>query len=148
AQAIEIALTAKEFDQAENLISKATELHPKDQRFYSYGVLVSDFQKKTEEGNNRLAVALKALPDSESLLRMQFERQVQARDLAGAKVTLKQLSATKIAPAFRGLLEAKLLFAEGQHQAATQKLETLRPQVAKVPQLAQQADQLLMDCYH
>jgi tetratricopeptide (TPR) repeat protein len=147
AHTIEIALAGKNFDQAEELIAKAIKIAPKDDRFYRYEVSILDLQKKSAEAGERLEAALKVLPDSPGLLLMQFDRQLQKPDLPAARVTLKQLSAAKILPAVRGFLEAKLLFAEGDHQAASQKLENLRPQLSKIPQLVAQADMLLLQCY-
>ena len=148
AQAVEVASSNKEFDRAEELLTKAIKLHPKDERFYLYSVLIGDFQKKPELAKERLAAGLTELPNAAGLLSMQFDRQIQDRDLDGAKVTLKRLSNTRIPPVNRGFLEAKLLVAQGDMKTASQRLEGLVQQAARNPALSRQINSVLMECYN
>jgi len=147
------AMESKEpnYAAAEQAIAKGIELHPKDFRFYLFGARVADAQKNHEDAKRRLEQGLQQTKSNPSLLEASFHQQLQDRDFAGARVTLKQLSALKSLAidwsAHCSYLEGQLMMAEGNFREASQRFKAVKSHLS-TPELQSQADLFLMRCYN
>jgi cellulose synthase operon protein C len=147
-QASEMALQAKEFANAEELLKKGIAAHPKEDRLHFAFAFAAYLQNHLDDMKQRLEQGLQELPTSERLLQKLFDLQFQQRDVSSARVTLEKIAAAKRNPELREFREAQLLALDGKPLEATRRLELVRPQlVERWPDYARQADTMLMQCY-
>src|SRR5262249_2506002 len=146
--AAELARTKKDPDEARKQLERAVKLFPQDGRIYLALATGERLANRRQEHDNWLRAGLKAVPDTDldSILAM-ADLLMDAGEVQDVQATVERLSKTKTADAAVDYLRARLDIGEGRWQAASQKLETARTQLARVPLWTRKVDLLLARCH-
>lgn len=146
--AIEIALREQNFEQAQALIARGIEKHPKTPLFLVLWVEIPQSQNNLDEARKRLTEALKKLPDAPELLVKQFDFQLRDHHHEAAAVTVKRMREAKVNPVLCEYYDAKILIAKGQLLEGSQRIEKLRNQLSAFGgSIPLDADHTLMRAY-
>ncbi|MFM7413679.1 MAG: tetratricopeptide repeat protein [Planctomycetota bacterium] len=146
--AFELALARKDFEAAKRYAERGLEVDPDDERAYRGLAAVSMQAGALEEAEQLLLDGIERLPAKASLLLMLADvllQQNKIEEVRQAIDRIKELYGTS-SPAV-GLLEGRLLVAQGKWADAKEQLESVRPLVLGSPDLVRQVDLYLGQCH-
>jgi len=145
---LELSISEKRFDVAEQIATRARALFPNDERAFRSLASIAMQRQDAEKAVAVLREGLEELPNQPVLLRMLADILLQRGRLDEAEETIAALVAAQgdKRPGV-GLLEARLMMARKRWLPAQQKLEAVRPLAAESDQLTRQIDLLLGQCY-
>jgi cellulose synthase operon protein C len=145
---LELSMSEKRYDAADQIAAKARKLYPDDERSYRGVASVAMQRGDVETAVTVLREGLAAQPGQPALLRMLGDILLQANRLDEAEETIDtvvRLQGDKW-PAV-GILQSRLLMARKRWLTAQRKLEDVRPLVAESDDLTRQVDLLLGQCH-
>jgi tetratricopeptide (TPR) repeat protein len=145
---LELSISERRLDVAEQIATKARTLFPDDERAYRGLASVALQRQDVDTAIAVLREGLVEQPNQPSLMRMLADILLRANRLDEAEETIEtfvKLQGDK-RPAV-GLLQARLLMARKRWLSAQQKLEAVRPFVAESDDLTRQVDLLLGQCH-
>ena len=145
---LELSISEKRFDFAEQIATKARTLFPDDERAYRGLASVALQRGDFDTAVTVLREGLAEQPSQPSLLRMLADILLRANRPDEAEETIETF--VKLQGDKRpvvGLLQARLLMARNRWLPAQKKLEAVRPLVAESDDLTRQVDLLLGQCY-
>jgi tetratricopeptide (TPR) repeat protein len=146
--AFELALARKDLAAARTHAQRGRDVAPEDERAYRGLASVALQQGALADAEQILLDGIEKLPGKASLLLMLADTLLQQNKLEQVAQTIariKELYGTS-SPAV-GLLEGRLLVAEGKWADAKARLETVRPLVIGSPELVRQVDLYLGQCH-
>lgn len=146
--AFELALARKDLEAARRHAQHGREVAPDDERVYRGLASVAMQQGALAEAEQVLLDGIEKLPGKASLLLMLADTLLQQNKLEQVEqaiARIKELYGTS-SPAV-GLLEGRLLVAQGKWADAKTKLEAVRPMVITSPELVRQVDLYLGQCH-
>jgi len=145
---LELSISERRLDVAEQIATKARTLFPDDERAYRGVASVALQRQDFDTAVTVLREGLAEQPGQPSLLRMLADVLLQANRLEEAEETIETFVTFQgdKRPAL-GLLQARLLMARKRWLSAQQKLEAVRPLVAESDDLTRQVDLLLGQCH-
>jgi tetratricopeptide (TPR) repeat protein len=145
---LELSISEKRYDVADQIAQRALTLFPNDERTYRGLAAVAMQRKGAEAAIAVLREGLAAQPSQPGLLRMLAEILLQAGRLDEAEETIGMFAGRQAdkRPGV-GILQARLLMARKRWLPAQQRLEAVRPLAAESDQLTRQIDLLLGQCY-
>ena len=144
----ELALAARDLDRAHDIAQRAVKQFPDDER--AYRGLAAVFLERGElaAAERVLLEGVERLPGKASLQLMLTDALLQQNKLTEAGQAIARISELYGATSGPvGLLEARLLVAEGQWNDAKAKLEQVRPLVLGNGELIRQVDLYLAQCH-
>jgi len=145
---LELSMSEKRYDAAEQTAAKARKLYPNDERSYRGVASVAVQRGDVETAVSVLREGLATQPGQPALLQMLGDILLQANRLDDAEETIDtvvKLQGDK-SPAV-GILQSRLLMARKRWLTAQRKLEAVRPLVAESDDLTRQVDLLLGQCH-
>jgi tetratricopeptide (TPR) repeat protein len=150
--AIDLAVVADRFAEAESLAERVREKYPEDERAYRAIALALVRQGKNDAALALLRQALKDRADIRidptTLLLMVGDLELQRQNFTAVENTIAEcVSLMGNSEPSVGLLEARMLIARQKWLPATRKLEAVRPLVASSEQMTKQVDLLLGQCH-
>jgi len=146
--AFELALARKDFETAKKLAQQGLEVNPDDERTYRGLAAVAMQEGQLAEAEQTLLDGIERLPGKASLLLMLADvllQQNKIEEVGQAIDRIKELYGTS-SPAV-GLLDGRLLVAQGKWADAKEQLEKVRPMVLGSPDLVRQVDLYLGQCH-
>ena len=145
---LELSMSEKRYDAADQIAAKARRLYPNDERSYRGVASVAVQRGDIETAVSVLREGLATQPGQPALLRMLGEILLQANRLDEAEETIDtvvKLQGDKWPDV--GILQARLLMVRKRWLTAQRKLEAVRPLVAESDDLTRQVDLLLGQCH-
>jgi tetratricopeptide (TPR) repeat protein len=146
--AFELALARKDMVAARKHAERGREVAPEDERVYRGLASVAMQEGALPEAEQVLLDGIEKLPGKASLLLMLADtllQQGKLEQVEQAIARIKELYGTA-SPAV-GLLEGRLLVAQGRWADAKARLEDVRPMVIASPELVRQVDLYLGQCH-
>jgi predicted Zn-dependent protease len=145
---LEMSLSEKRYEAAEQIATRARTLFPNDERTFRALASSAMQRQDVEKAISVLREGLEAQPGQPVLLRMLADILLQRGRLDEAEETIDtfvELHGDKRPPV--GMLQARLMMARKRWLPAQQKLESIRPLAADSDQLTRQIDLMLGQCY-
>ena len=144
----ELALARKDFEAAGVLAQRGRDTNPRDERAYRGLASVALQRGDLAEAEQVLLDGIEQLPGKASLLLMLADTLLQQNKLDEVGQAIARITELygPSSPAV-GLLEGRLLVAQGKWADAKNRLELVRPQVAGSPELVRQVDLYLGQCH-
>lgn len=144
----ELALAVRDLDRARDVAQKAVKLFPDDERSYRGLAAVLMERGELAAAEPVLLEGVERLPGKASLQLMLTDVLLQQNKLTEAGQSIARISELYGATSGPvGLLEARLLVAEGRWNDAKAKLEQVRPLVLGNGELIRQVDLYLSQCH-
>lgn len=144
----ELAIAASEFERARDVAQRAVKLFPDDERAYRGLAAVLLERGEPAAAETVLLEGVERLPGKASLQLMLTDALLQQNKLTEAGQSIARISELYGASSGPvGLLEARLLVAEGRWNDAKAKLEQVRPLVLGNRELIRQVDLYLGQCH-
>jgi tetratricopeptide (TPR) repeat protein len=145
---VEIARDKGDLAGARDVLQQALALDPKNVKLYQAGADLESAANRPEKALESLQRGLEKLSEQPDLIFGQALLKIQLGwDEDDVKKTIKQLRGLKLPFFYADYLNALLKFRERDWDAASAKLENIRPLLVEVPELAAPADGLLVQCY-
>jgi len=146
--AFELAIARQDFDAAGTLAAKAREVAPGDERSYR-GLAAVALQKGDPAAAEQVLLdGIELLPSKPSLLLMLADTRLQQNKLEQVAQTIARIKELYgVSSPAVGLLEGRLLVAQGKWADAKSRLELVRPMVLTSPDLVRQVDLYLGQCH-
>ncbi len=146
--AVEFANSGRDFATARTHLTHAIEQFPDNADLVRRMAHIDWFEGKREDAVAKLKEAWKKDPESRELLVQLCDFQIDSGDIAGARATFEELQKLPgINNDFLELPLSRILLAEGKFNEAAQRLERIRPLMARNAYYAVQIDLLLAECY-
>jgi tetratricopeptide (TPR) repeat protein len=146
--AFELALAKQDLDGAEQIAEQAQKLYAADERVFRGLAAVALQRQDLESAERILREGVGELPNKASLLLMLADTLLQRNKLDEVEQTIRRIEELYGASSVPvGLLKSRLLIARLQWPQARQKLESLRPLAAGMPDYVRQIDICLAQCY-
>ena len=145
---LELSVSEKRYEAAEQIAAKARKLYPNDERSYRGVASVAMQRGDVETAVSVLREGLATNPGQPALLQMLGDILLQSNRLDEAEETINtfaQFHGDK-RPAV-GILQSRLLMVRKRWLPAQQKLEAVRPLVAESDDATRQVDLLLGQCH-
>jgi tetratricopeptide (TPR) repeat protein len=145
---LELSMSEKRVDAADQIAAKARKLYPNDERSYRGVASVAMQRGDVETAVSVLREGLATQPGQPAMLQMLGDVLLRANRLDEAEETIDtfaQLHGDK-RPAV-GILQSRLLMARKRWLNAQRKLEAVRPLVAESDDVTRQVDLLLGQCH-
>lgn len=133
--------------QAEEILSKGLQSHPREAREYLALVALEVREDKTKEALKVVRQGLKELSDNGDLLHVLADLLVQSGELEEAAETIKRLRKMNYALPLLDYLQARIHIHESEWSAAEQILARVHSQLARLPGVEVQALLLLGQCH-
>ena len=144
----ELALKGKELDRAREIAERAVKLFPDEERSYRGLAAVLVEQGDVADAEPVLLEGIERLPGKASLQLMLTDALLQQNKLLEAEQAIARISELYGASSGPvGLLEARLLLAEGRWNEAKAKLDQVRPLVLGNKDLIYQVELYLSQCH-
>jgi tetratricopeptide (TPR) repeat protein len=145
--AAESAQAQQRWDLAREHLRRGLEHHPEDVRMYQVAAELEFHAGRIKEARECLSRGLKRWPGREDLLWSQAALLIEAGKLAEARAAVDQLHRTQLPRPRVDYLEATLAVKQEQWREGRELLEGVRPQLLDFPELLNQIDLLLAQCY-
>ena len=144
-----LAINRGDFDGARDLAARCLKAREKEGRFYDLAARVEMGAGKPEAAESILRQGLERIAEPEArvpLLGVLADFLIREGDHAGAGAAIEKLRADKANPAYVRYLEARVLAGEGRWREAAKVLDEIHVDLARIPELAFDADLLLARC--
>lgn len=145
--ATEFASTSGQLDEAEQKLQRAAQLFPNDERVLRAQVDLQLRSKRPQEAVKTLEAIVNSRTEAPQERARLVELLLDTGEVAKAREQIEPLRGRGFPPALLGYFDARLAMSEGKWLAASQQLESLRPQLASQPRWATGADLALGQCY-
>jgi len=134
-----------DLEEARKLLRRGLALYPKTPRIYLLLAQVEEQSARRPQSISVLRQGLEALPDNPSLVWALAGMLIASGEKAKEQIEL--LSQLGFSQAQLGYLQARIHLGAGEWMEAIRILENLRPELARMPALALQAELLLGQAY-
>ncbi len=145
--AADIAISRKQFPQAEDLLQRVLKQNPQNVAAYRALASMALARGEPEAAAQRIRDGLVAVPNNQALQLFLADLQLQRNDVEGVRETLRSLDTAGLRHDLVDYLDSRRLLGEGRWLAAMRRLETIRPLLADLPAVVQQIDLMLAQCY-
>src|SRR5262249_22321158 len=143
-----VARARKRPDEARRYLETGAQLYPSRIGFYTSMAELETQSGNVQEGISWLRHGLSESPENSELLWALTELLIQTPDgHKEASTNIERMQKASSNGPLVEYLQARLSVAEEKWHEASQTLERLHPQLAKLPEFAKRADLLLAECY-
>jgi predicted Zn-dependent protease len=145
--ATEVATEEKQYARAQAIVDKAQKLYPDDLRVDQALIALKASKGETEEAQKLIERFIQKQPENSRALHILAELQLQRKDVAGGRSTIKQLLRAHFNRNMINLIEAQALMQEGKWREASVLLEKLRLSFQNAPEYSRRIELFLGMCY-